>query len=73
MVAVGDHVTIKGTTHPVGIVEELVGSTIAIVKWGVADDHLYLENIPQSKLQLFTDKIVSADEVEHRNVFDKKQ
>ena len=73
MVAVGDHVTLKGTTHPIGIVEELVGSTIAIVRWGYADDHMYVENIPQSKLQLFTDKIVSSDEVEHRNVFENKK
>jgi hypothetical protein len=67
---VHDHVTIKGTKNPVGIIEHLIGSTIAVVRWGSADNHTYVENVAQSKLEVVTEKILSPEEVEHRNIFE---
>lgn len=44
------HVVRKGTHHPVGILESLNDDGTATVRWGVADGHVYRDDISQTEI-----------------------
>lgn len=53
MISVDDHVTLKGTGVPVGIVEALNETLMtATVRWGIADGRKYTDEILQSDLEI---------------------
>lgn len=67
MVVINDYVKKIETPEPTGIVNELrAANTVALVRWGVADGHIYTEEVPVADLIVVTEKIWTPDEIVKR-------
>ena len=69
MLSVADHVNKTGTEQPTGIIEAIDEETsMAIVRWGVADNKTYKTNLPLDQLQPVPYKILSTEDVQLREI-----
>lgn len=51
MLELDQKVVRKGTKNPVGIVEEVFGVLSVTVRWGIADQNVFREDIHQDELE----------------------